>query len=171
MLDNLVHRVRSSTDKRGMKVLRLVDNSLNFDYAHFLPNISKCSVLHGHSARVIVEVVGTPSGEGILVDFGVLKSLTKSVLSELDHRLLVAEKYVKGIEDGSVLVEFYGKDGPYSLKVPLSSVLITDFEITAENLSHYIANKILRELPDNVKAVKVTVYEGLGKSAISRAIR
>ena len=35
------------------------DPSLAFDYAHILPLVEKCSILHGHTSNVMVEIIGT----------------------------------------------------------------------------------------------------------------
>ncbi|MEK6877069.1 MAG: 6-pyruvoyl tetrahydropterin synthase, partial [Thermoproteota archaeon] len=34
------------------------DPSFAFDYAHILPLVEKCSILHGHTSSVMVELVG-----------------------------------------------------------------------------------------------------------------
>ncbi|MCS7143190.1 MAG: 6-carboxytetrahydropterin synthase [Aigarchaeota archaeon] len=155
----------------NLKRLRLYDGSLNFDYAHFIPSIKKCSVLHGHSSRVVVELIGEPSADGIVVDFGLLKSVTKSVLKDLDHKLIVADRYLRDVSDHEVTIEFLGANGRYTLRVPPSGVVITQFESTVENISSLIANRILESLPGNVLEVKVVVSEGFGKSASSKASR
>ena len=36
----------------------LEDASFSFDYAHILPLVEKCSILHGHTSSVMVELVG-----------------------------------------------------------------------------------------------------------------
>ena len=36
----------------------LDDASFAFDYAHILPLVEKCSILHGHTSSVMVELVG-----------------------------------------------------------------------------------------------------------------
>jgi 6-pyruvoyltetrahydropterin/6-carboxytetrahydropterin synthase len=35
------------------------DPTLAFDYAHILPLVEKCSVLHGHTSTVMVEIIGS----------------------------------------------------------------------------------------------------------------
>ena len=48
----------------------LEDPSFSFDYAHILPLVEKCSILHGHTSSVMVELVGQMK-DNLLVDFGV----------------------------------------------------------------------------------------------------
>jgi len=46
----------------------------------------KCESLHGHNFRVTLEVTGDQlDGSGMLLDFGDLKKILRSVLEELDH--------------------------------------------------------------------------------------
>ncbi len=48
-----------------------------------------CERLHGHNWEVEVEVEGERlNGQGLLVDFKVLKGILREVLSPLDHSLL-----------------------------------------------------------------------------------
>ena len=50
----------------------LEDASFSFDYAHILPLVEKCSILHGHTSSVMVELVGQMK-DNLLLDFGVAK--------------------------------------------------------------------------------------------------
>lgn len=62
-----------------------------FCAAHQLRNFGgKCEQLHGHNFGVEVVVEGEKLDDKIdyLVDFGVLKKMTKRVLSALDHKHL-----------------------------------------------------------------------------------
>ena len=52
------------------------DPSFAFDYAHILPLVEKCSILHGHTSAVMVELVGQMKNN-LLVDFGDAKRIIK----------------------------------------------------------------------------------------------
>ncbi len=65
----------------------VVGISETFDSAHYIPNHPKCGRVHGHTYRVEIEVEGVVR-DGMVVDFEELKEKVKSVISELDHRLL-----------------------------------------------------------------------------------
>jgi len=71
-----------------------VIKEFSFDYAHWLPGYNgKCRNLHGHTAKLRVEVSGPPSGEkvypGMVVDFKDVSSIVKQVVVEvLDHQCL-----------------------------------------------------------------------------------
>lgn len=59
----------------------------NFAAAHFLRDYNgKCENLHGHNYKVFVTVRGNELNEGgMLIDFSLLKSELKKVISVLDH--------------------------------------------------------------------------------------
>ncbi|MDJ0270600.1 MAG: 6-carboxytetrahydropterin synthase [Aigarchaeota archaeon] len=154
-----------SEEQPAMKTIEISDASLNFDYAHFLPSSPKCSVLHGHSSRIVVELSGFVSDD-MVVEFGEAKSLVKRVLGELDHKLIVARRYVEANGD-YIRVSFIGKGGRYVLELPSSSVYIIEGESTVENISEHIARRIAVEVSRNVRRVVVKMFEGFGKSALS----
>lgn len=58
--------------------------------AHFLREYEgKCQNLHGHNWKITVRVGGEKlKSNGMLVDFGDLKKLMKTVEEELDHKCL-----------------------------------------------------------------------------------
>lgn len=151
--------------------LRLEDDSLNFDYAHFLPAIEKCSTIHGHSSRVIVEVEGVKDANGVIVDFGILKKAVREAIAKIDHKLIICRKYVSRLDSEKVVASFTGRGGEYRLEIPASQALITDFESTVENIATLISEYVLDRMPGTVLAVKVSVSEGIGKSAEVVTIR
>ena len=151
--------------------LRIDDNSLNFDYAHFLPHISKCSTIHGHSSRVEIEVEGVKDSTGIIVDFGYLKSVVREAISKLDHKIFVCKKYVVGLDGGRLVVAFSGRDGEYRLELPASQAFVADFESTVENIATYISEYVMERMPENVTVVRVCISEGIGKSAETTTTR
>lgn len=151
--------------------IRIQDQSLSFDYAHFLPEIEKCSTIHGHTASLNIEVVGDKVGGGLVVDFGLLKRVAREVVSSLDHRILVCDRYVESRDEGSVSIRFKGRGGDYRIVAPSSQVFISSFESTIENIAEFIAESILNRMPANVKYVRVEVSEGIGKFAESVATR
>lgn len=62
-----------------------------FAAAHALRNYcGKCENLHGHNFSVAAEVEGTTLAPdtGLLLDFGILKQGLKTLLEDLDHRVL-----------------------------------------------------------------------------------
>jgi len=62
----------------------------DFSAAHRLENFyGKCEALHGHNWKVEVFLLGDRLDEaGLVKDFGVVKTRTREVLAELDHKYL-----------------------------------------------------------------------------------
>ncbi len=91
----------------------------------------KCENLHGHNWRVGVLVEKEELDKsGIVLDFNLLKKITKSVLNQLDH------KYLNDIP-------FFKTCQP-----------------KAENIAKYIYDKILNKLKKyGIKKLKIFVWE------------
>ena len=68
-----------------------------FSAAHRISEIGgKCEALHGHNFRVEVSVAAESlNGEGLLIDFRILKQWTEEVLDQLDHKFLNELEYFK----------------------------------------------------------------------------
>jgi 6-pyruvoyltetrahydropterin/6-carboxytetrahydropterin synthase len=109
----------------------------SFSSAHSLRGYEgKCENLHGHNWKVVVSIKGEKLNNiGILIDFKDIKSILKSVLSELDHKFL--------------------NDIPPFDKINPS----------AENISFFIFSKIKEKLPNNLKIQKVEVWESANSFA------
>ena len=60
---------------------------LYFDSMHLLPGHPMCGVPHGHTYKVEVVVEG-PVQNGMVIDFGELKSHAKEVIARFDHKNL-----------------------------------------------------------------------------------
>lgn len=88
------------------------------DYAHSLMGHAKCSVRHGHTGQVIVEVEGEVKGgksfeENVVMDFGELKRICEETLRQIDH-----------------------KDLDEVFEYP-----------TTENITHWLFNQLSKKLP------------------------
>ena len=147
------------------------DESFTFDYAHVLPLVDKCSLLHGHTSSVMVELVGTLK-DNLLLDFGEAKRIIRGVMAEFDHKFFVNERYVVGgdgdnddDDDGHYRVSFDGPRGRFDLTVPRSTAYLLRGEATVENLSTEIVSLLAPRLPPNVDAVGVYIYEGHDKGS------
>lgn len=149
------------------------DESFTFDYAHVLPLVEKCSLLHGHTSSVMVELVGTMK-DNLLIDFGEAKQIIRGVMAAFDHKFFVNEKYVVegggggdgcGDGEGHYRVSFEGPRGRFDLTVPRSTAYLLRGEATVENLSTEIISLLAPRLPPNVDAVGVYIYEGRDKGS------
>lgn len=127
----------------------------SFDSAHFLWGYEgKCSNIHGHRWRVILEVKtmeleNDRQLKGMHVDFATLKEDLKREVDSLDHSLI--------IEKGSLKEKTYEALSEEGFKI-----INMEFRPTAENLSKYFYDK-MSEYGYDVKGV--TVYETPSNSA------
>ncbi|MEO9296043.1 MAG: 6-carboxytetrahydropterin synthase [Nitrososphaera sp.] len=140
------------------------DPSLAFDYAHILPLVEKCSVLHGHTSTVMVEIIGSMKNN-LVVDFGEAKRIIKDTLNIIDHKFFINKKYLKNEDDSHYFVEFQGPRGYFNLQLPKMTTYMMSGEATVENLSTEIIRLLAPRMPQNVEALGVYIYEGVNKGA------
>jgi 6-pyruvoyltetrahydropterin/6-carboxytetrahydropterin synthase len=150
--------------KEDPQTIFIDDPSFSFDYAHILPQTQKCSVMHGHTSSVLVEIVGTPV-EGMVVDFGDAKDIVRAAVRGLDHKLFINRKYVTAEDKASVTLRFRTVHGEFAIRAPKATTVLLDGEATVENLTSEVLGRIAPEMPGNVTAVGVYVYEGLNKGS------
>lgn len=134
---------RISLEDTGERTLRIGDDKpIRISTGHrILHHDGKCSRPHGHNYEVTVEVAGTLTDEGWVVDKGVVTD----VIDEWDHRFLV--------EAGDPLVEAFeaSDDG--------DALVVLEHPPTAEVMSVVLEEQLLDALPENVTSVSVTVRE------------
>ena len=157
-------RILGLEESGDRQTIFLDDPSFNFDYAHILPKTEKCSVMHGHTSSVLVEVVGRPI-DGMVVDFGVAKQIVRDAVRSLDHKLFINEKYVTAMDRSSVTLKFETVHGEFAIRAPKGTTVMMKGEATVENLAREVLSRIAPLMPKNVTAVGVYVYEGLNKGS------
>jgi len=140
------------------------DPSFAFDYAHILPLVEKCSILHGHTSSVLVELVGQMKNN-LLLDFGEAKKIIKDAMSTFDHKFFINKKYLKEEDELHFRISFEGPKGMFDLQVPKNTTYLLDGEATVENLSTEIIKILAPKLPKNIEAIGVYIYEGTNKGA------
>lgn len=142
----------------------LEDASFSFDYAHILPLVEKCSILHGHTSSVMVELVGQMK-DNLLLDFGVAKKIIKEVVNVFDHKFFINRVYLKSEDDSHYQISFEGPKGMFDLQVPKNTTYLLEGEATVENLSSEIIKLLAPKMPQNIEAVGVYIYEGYNKGS------
>lgn len=142
----------------------LEDSSLAFDYAHILPLVEKCSILHGHTSTVMVEIIGKMVNN-LVIDFGDAKRIIKDTLSTLDHKFFINKKYVYKEDSIHYYVSFEGPRGFFNLQLPKDTTFLLSGEATVENLSSIIIKLLSSKMPPNIEALGVYIYEGVNKGA------
>ena len=140
------------------------DPSFAFDYAHVLPLVEKCSILHGHTSSIMVELAGRMT-DNLVMDFAEAKRLVREAVAEFDHKFFVNEKYVKPSENGRCRVAFDGPRGSFDISVPADTAYLLRGEATVENLSSELIRILVPKLPPNIEAVGVHIYEGNNKGS------
>lgn len=140
------------------------DPSLAFDYAHILPLVEKCSILHGHTSTVMVEIIGDMKNN-LIIDFGEAKRIIKETLSILDHKFFINTKYLQKEDDVYYHISFEGPRGFFSLQLPKMTTFLLPGEATVENLSTEIIKLLAPKMPSTVDALGIYVYEGVNKGA------
>jgi 6-pyruvoyltetrahydropterin/6-carboxytetrahydropterin synthase len=140
------------------------DPTLAFDYAHILPLVEKCSVLHGHTSTVMVEIIGSMKNN-LVVDFADAKRLIKETLNAIDHKFFINKKYLEKEDDIHYYVAFEGPKGHFNLQLPKSTTYVLSGEATVEKLSAEIIKLLAPKMPQNVEALGVYIYEGINKGA------
>ena len=140
------------------------DPTLAFDYAHILPLVEKCSVLHGHTSTVMVEIIGSMK-DNLVVDCGEAQRIITNTLNAIDHKFFINKKYLRREDDVHYYVEFEGPKGYFSLQLPKSTTYTLSGEATVESLSAEIIKLLAPRMPQNVEALGVYIYEGINKGA------
>src|SRR5215213_5064527 len=140
------------------------DPTLAFDYAHILPLVEKCSVLHGHTSTVMVEIIGNMK-DNLVIDFGEAKRIIKDALSVLDHKFFISQQYLRKEDEAHYHIVFEGPKGYFNLQLPKDTTFLLPGEATVENISSQIIKLLSPRMPSNVEALGVYVYEGVSKGA------
>ena len=119
----------------------------------------------GESWIVDVELQGELDEQGMLFDFGDVKKKVKSVIDyEVDHKLVIPSTHEKvSITERGNTIEavFNAPNGEQIIhKGPLESLTkISDIEINKSNVSTYLCDKILQQLPSNVTGISIELRE------------
>lgn len=136
-------------------------NNLRFSSAHFIPELGKCSRIHGHDYAVSIELEGDVK-DGILVDYGDVKKIVRNILEPYDHRVLIPTRRTRSVvevKSDQVIVEYSGK----KMSFFKDDVCFIDADISSsENLASLIASQLKNELNvyENLKTLSLTVFEG-----------
>jgi 6-pyruvoyltetrahydropterin/6-carboxytetrahydropterin synthase len=150
--------------------VRVTKDYLVFCSGHFITyEGDQCERIHGHNYRAAVEAEGDLDENHYVIDFIALKDMTKAIVDELDHRMLLPtrSRHIHLHEDGLNYRVTY-RDRYWSFPRE-ECALVPIANTTAELLADYIAGR-LREamlgrgwtLP---RVLRVEVEESFGQSA------
>lgn len=146
-----------------------IHTNLRFSAAHMVIGHESCGKIHGHSYIVDVEVEGERSGKfGFVIDFKVLKSITRKICKTLDHRVLIPVESpdLEITYEDDETVEFKVLD-KLEYKLPKCDVVqLPIVSTTAESLSVYITDLIVENIDTTtLDYIEVQVNEGIGQGA------
>ena len=136
-----------------MAIIRLT-KEFSFEAAHALDGYDgPCREIHGHSYRLFVTVKGEPLAaagdpkEGMVLDFGVLKSIVaEEIIARYDHAL-VLERSAATDALRAMLREHF------------RNVVEVDYRPTCENMLADFAGRIRARLPQGVALHALRLHE------------
>lgn len=130
-----------------------ITKEFSFEMAHALMGYDgPCRNVHGHSYYLFVTVAGTPLDDdrhpklGMVMDFGDLKTIVKRVIVDVFDHALVLNKAMPSASTSSLQKHF-------------AKVILLDYQPTSELMVADFADRIQKELPANLKLVKVCLRE------------
>jgi dihydroneopterin triphosphate aldolase (PTPS-III) / 6-pyruvoyltetrahydropterin synthase len=153
--------------------IHVAKENLKFSAAHFIAYPGFRERLHGHNYQVGIKVEGLLASTGYVLDFGLVKKLTRQIVERLDERTIIpAQSDCLEIcqRDGQVSVAYEGD----SFIFPAADVaLLPIMHSSAEELARFIWMELHNELArrdvlSDVSAMEVSVAEGPGQAAIYR---
>lgn len=129
-----------------------IAKEFHWEMGHRLPeHFGLCKNIHGHSYKMIVEFEGELDEQGMIIDFYDVEKIINPIIEKLDHAFMVNKN---------------DKDVINFLEKVNSKKVVVAFDSTVENISKYLLGQIREsELPENVKGLKVKVYETVGDYA------
>jgi 6-pyruvoyltetrahydropterin/6-carboxytetrahydropterin synthase len=151
--------------------IRVANDDLVFSAGHFITlEGGRCERLHGHTYRVAVEVYGPLDENQCVVDFLVVRNALKSIISGLDHRMLLPTEHptIRVSPRGS---EIEVTCGDRRWVFPAHDCLLLPVaNTTTELLARYVGERLLADLTGcGVGApghVWVEIGEGSGAAAV-----
>jgi 6-pyruvoyltetrahydropterin/6-carboxytetrahydropterin synthase len=150
--------------------VRVVKDELVFSAGHFITfNGDHCERIHGHNYRVAVEVDGPLDENAYVVDFIALRDMTKALVAELDHRMLLPGESprIRVAQEGPNTVARY-EDRFWSFPTE-ECVVLPLANTTAELLARYLGDRLLADMKArgwaDPRALRVGVEECFGQWA------
>ena len=161
---------RHDSKQRHAHAVTVERQRLRFAAGHFATFADELEPIHGHNYDVFVEVVGPLTDESWVIDFSLLKRLTRDICETLDHKFLLQmeSRALTIIDDDTHFIIQYRDEQPYRLPKHDVAALPID-NSTAERLSQYIAERLLESLersgPPGLARLRVGVEEMPGQAA------
>jgi 6-pyruvoyltetrahydropterin/6-carboxytetrahydropterin synthase len=155
--------------------IHVAKENLKFSAAHFIAYPGFREPLHGHNYQVGVYVEGRLASTGYVIDFGLIKKLTKEIVDRLDERTIVPANSdcltINAPPGGPVRIRYENDE----FTIPAADVCIVPIvHSSAEELARYIWNELVAALGArgalaHVTVMEISVAEGPGQSAHYRS--
>lgn len=131
-----------------------ITKQFSFETGHALYGYDgKCKNVHGHSYKLSVTVIGTPITDtsnvkyGMVIDFTDLKKIVKSeIVDKFDH----ATVFNKNTPHIELARELESRD---------HNVILVEYQPTSENMVIDFADKIMSQLPPQIKLFSLKLQE------------
>jgi 6-pyruvoyl-tetrahydropterin synthase len=150
--------------------IHVAKENLKFSAAHFIAYPGFREPLHGHNYQVGVYVEGRLAKTGYVIDFGLIKNLTKEIVDQLDERTIIpGDSDCLRIDVIDEVVRIRYEDDEFVL--PADDVCIVPIvHSSAEELARYIWDELAAALRargalTGVTTMEISVAEGPGQSA------
>jgi 6-pyruvoyltetrahydropterin/6-carboxytetrahydropterin synthase len=146
---------------------------LKFSAAHFIAYKGFREPLHGHNYQVSVSIAGTVGADGYVLDFGIVKDVTRRICAELDERVLVPtlSDCLTMTEDGPSVVLVY-EDGARFVFPATDVAMLPIHHASAEELAAYVLERLRTALREHevrgLTELEVGVGEAPGQAAYCR---
>jgi dihydroneopterin triphosphate aldolase (PTPS-III) / 6-pyruvoyltetrahydropterin synthase len=158
--------------KSGFSV-QVAKENLKFSAAHFMAYPGFREALHGHNYQVGVCIEGRLGATGYVLDFGLIKQITKEIVDRLDERTIIPANsdcltITRAEDEISVL---YGND---HFAFPVNDVvLLPIMHSSAEELARYLWCELRNALEvldvlSGIISIEITVAEAPGQAASYR---
>jgi len=154
--------------------IHVAKENLKFSAAHFIAYPGFREPLHGHNYQVGVRAWGRLAGTGYVIDFGLIKKLTKEILDRLDERTIIPAHSdclkIESLPSGQIRV-VYERD---EFIFPAADVFLAPIvHSSAEELARYVWNELhdalaARGALEHATMLEISVAEGPGQTAIFR---
>jgi 6-pyruvoyl-tetrahydropterin synthase len=154
--------------------IHVAKENLKFSAAHFIAYPGFREPLHGHNYQVGVRVEGNLAGTGYVIDFGLIKKLTREIVDRLDEHTIIPERSdclrIEKLPANLIRVRYEHDEFLF----PAADVFLAPIvHSSAEELARYIWDELTGALSargalSEVTALEVTVAEGPGQLAAYR---
>lgn len=153
--------------------IHVAKENLKFSAAHFIAYPGFREPLHGHNYQVGVRVEGRLGGTGYVLDFGLIKKLTKEIVDRLDERTIIpANSDCLKIETTRDVIKVHYEQDQFVF--PAGDVaMLPLMHSSAEELARFIWNELCcalraKDALHDIASIEISVAEGPGQSAIYR---